>query len=101
MVVRSGNEYSDPFTLERGVRQGCPTSPLLFDIFIDDILDDIQGISIPNSEETISGICFADDTLIFGNYIEDINKKIKSIEKWMGFNYMEVNTSKCGLLLTD
>lgn len=33
MRVRIGENLTEPFRYERGVRQGCPTSPLLFDIY--------------------------------------------------------------------
>ena len=41
MRVRIENQLSEEFNYKRGVRQGCPTSPLVFDLFIDDILDKI------------------------------------------------------------
>lgn len=32
-VIRAGHEYSDPFDLAIGFREGCPSSPVCFSIF--------------------------------------------------------------------
>ncbi|KAH9246249.1 hypothetical protein BASA81_016204 [Batrachochytrium salamandrivorans] len=37
--ARAGSLLSDPFPVQRGVRQGCPLSGLLFNLFINDILE--------------------------------------------------------------
>ncbi|KAH9272027.1 hypothetical protein BASA83_005614 [Batrachochytrium salamandrivorans] len=36
--IRSGSLLSDPFPVQHGVRQGCPLSGLLFNVFINDVL---------------------------------------------------------------
>ena len=41
LEVRFGDgSMSDVYPLERGVRQGCPLSPVLFDVFIDSLFED-------------------------------------------------------------
>ncbi|KAH6592291.1 hypothetical protein BASA61_004614 [Batrachochytrium salamandrivorans] len=45
--IRSGSLLSDPFPVQRGVRQGCPLSGLLFNVFINDVFDGVAPISIP------------------------------------------------------
>lgn len=96
--IKLGTTYSEPYEYRRGVRQGCPTSPLLFDIFIDDLLENMKGVLIPQHTEKIAGFCFADDTLLLGESATDIQIKINELDAWTKQNHMEVNTSKCAVM---
>jgi len=55
--VLVAGERAPPITLERGLRQGCPASPILFDIFINDLYGrpDVRqnkwGVDIPGVPE--------------------------------------------------
>ena len=80
MRVKVGDEISTSFRLERGVRQGFLLSPMLFNIFINDILDDIKVISFPGVKEGPAWICYADGTLIFAESKNDMQLKIEAIE---------------------
>ena len=45
--VRVGTALSPAFVVQRGVAKGCPLSPLLYAIFIDPVLQDMQSLSHP------------------------------------------------------
>lgn len=68
-AVKVNGFLSDRFTLEHGCRQGCPLSPLLFDISIEPlaqlIRDDsnIKGFTINGEQHKIS--LYADDVLLY------------------------------------
>ena len=46
--VRVGSALSPAFAVQRGVAQGCPLSPLLYAVFVDPVLQDMQALSHPD-----------------------------------------------------
>ncbi|KAM0681489.1 hypothetical protein GINT2_000001, partial [Glugoides intestinalis] len=50
----------------------CPTSPQLFDIYIDDLFEQMQKIRIPLTTYKIPGICYADDTQIMATTVREM-----------------------------
>ncbi|KAH9262219.1 hypothetical protein BASA82_000720 [Batrachochytrium salamandrivorans] len=68
--ARAGSLLSDPFPVQRGVRQGCPLSGLLFNLFINDILDGVAPITVPGlprDTNPIRGLMYADDVAVFAD----------------------------------
>jgi hypothetical protein len=44
MNVKFNNAYSRFFEYKRGLRQGCPLSPILFNLFVNDIVKEVTKI---------------------------------------------------------
>ena len=42
--ARVASMLSNEFPIKRGVCQGCPLSPILFNLFINDILNDCEKV---------------------------------------------------------
>jgi len=53
--VKIDDQYSESFNIMKGVRQGCPLSPILFNLFINDIFNDFSELGIPLGESRCCG----------------------------------------------
>ena len=79
---------------EAGVPQGLAISPLLFIIFIDDLLKDLKA----NGLYTIA---FADDICGILRTANCLTKYDKIMRKYCSENNLHINEKKCGILLMD
>jgi hypothetical protein len=99
MVVRHcRNEITDAFRYERGVRQGCPASPTLFNLYINDILNKVSKTKIPGSKTEIAGLMFADDIVVIGDSMEVVGLQVQEVAEWAKKWRMVINPGKCGVL---
>ena len=70
----SGNK-SAPIMFERGILQGAPLSPLIFNLCIDYVLNSLTekevssqfGFTLVPTLDNLSSLCFADDTCLIAN----------------------------------
>lgn len=51
------NKIGSAIEYNRGVEQGCPTSPLLFNIFHNCVLDGIEPIGIDGLSKGLRALC--------------------------------------------
>ena len=85
------------FPLKSGTRQGCPLSPLLFNIVLEMLAtairaeEEIKGIQIGNKEVKLS--LFADDMILYiENPKDSIRKLLQLINKYSNVAGYKINT---------
>ncbi|KAH6586808.1 hypothetical protein BASA50_000173 [Batrachochytrium salamandrivorans] len=99
--ARAGSLLSDPFPVQRGVRQGCPLSGLLFNLFINDILDGVAPITVsglPRDTTPIRGLMYADDVAVFADSEQSLLAASTAIEQWADQWEMQFGVAKCGII---
>jgi len=101
-TVNNGN-ISDFFCPERGVRQGCPLSPILFVISVEllalEIRNNVQisGVMGKLSEHKISQ--FADDTTFFlKNSSKSVNELFRTLSRFTLVSGLKLNQDKTEVL---
>ncbi|NRA91848.1 MAG: hypothetical protein HRU26_04035, partial [Psychroserpens sp.] len=64
--IRLGQDETEYFSIEAGVRQGCVLSPILFSIFINKMAKEVMasGIGIYVTSKKIAILLYADDIVI-------------------------------------
>lgn len=104
IAVAIPSRTSAPFPLERGVRQGCPASPSLFDVYINDMATSLagHGIFVPKvvpSRGAIAGLWFADDVALLAATSPIMRELLALAQAWARRNAMSFGVSKCGLMV--
>ena len=91
-VATANGKISQEFKIERGTAQGCPLSPTLFDIYIDDLVQDLQKCQHGIQHTPV--LAYADDVLVMADTPEKLQEMIKICHDWTCKWRMKANTIK-------
>ena len=95
-------EKSDTFTIEQGVAQGCSLSPILFSVFVNDLLKEIEqtGLGIQlSSGKTVGGMLFADDFVGISDSKESLQKLLDVVYSYCSKWRLRANVSKNAVMV--
>ncbi len=84
MMVCWGNVMSDPFTVNNGVRQGGIFSPYLFNVYMDDLSNELNAYKIGcvSGNIIINHLMYADDLVLLCPYSKGLATLLKICVKY-------------------
>lgn len=94
--VRVNGFKSDWFSVTTGLRQGCILSPILFNLYINDLVSMIntecKGVDIAG--ENVCMLMYADDLVLLAKTENDLQDMLSKLSEWCNNWSIEINTSK-------
>ncbi len=97
--LRLNGISSSYFNVSSGLKQGCLLSPILLNLFLNDLILELEasGCGIDIGEEKVCILCYADDLVIISEtYIisECLQTMLDIVKQWCSKWSMAVNTNK-------
>ena len=90
------NQYSDTFSVTNGVRQGGVMSPILFTLYIDELLKELEslGLGCYVGHQFYGGLCYADDITLLAPSGLMLQKMLKVCENFGNRYFIKFNVKK-------
>ena len=103
-AVKSKNSITSFFDYTKGVRQGCPLSPILFNIYVNDLFefmnnDNDSDIFLQESEHKVNILMYADDLIILSETKEGLQKQIDKLAKYCSKWRLQINNKKTKVMI--
>ena len=86
-VVLDG-EQSRWFKVEKGLRQGCPLSPLLYSIYVMGMVEELEdsGLGVKEEEVWCGALLYADDIVLLAESPDELQRMLDTVgeyaEEW-------------------
>ena len=98
--VKSRHFLSDSIAITKGVHQGNVLSPLLFNVFINDIGDSFSETDVPNLHSfNISHLLYADDLLLLSTTAEGLQSNINKVQEFCKQWGLSINIDKTKIMI--
>jgi hypothetical protein len=85
------DRLSGGININKGVLQGSLISPLLFNLYINDLVDELSGLAF-------DVLAYADDIAVLCRNRKELDKVINTVEQWSNRNLIGVNKKKSGIM---
>jgi len=98
--VRVNSFKTEWFDVKCGLRQGCILSPLLFNLFINDLTIYLKsfGLGINIDNEKLCSLLYADDIVILTDNADELQILLNALNDWCSLNDMTVIPSKSNII---
>ena len=95
-AIKVNGKRTDFFNYTKGVRQGCPLSPLLFNLFINGIVKCVNKYNPTplKLDQNSSCLLYADDLVIFSSTREGLQKSIDAASNFFAKWNLSINYGK-------
>jgi hypothetical protein len=88
------NHLHEPINVNRGVLQGSIISPILFNLYIDDLVESLD-------QEAYEVLAYADDIAVLWKDEEQLLRVMDILEKWSINTCIGINKEKSGILIVQ
>ena len=98
--VKIGNKRTEMFTTNIGVRQGDVMSPLLFNLFINDIpsVTEVDGEMPELAGEIVNCLMYADDLVLLSTSPQKLQEQLDKLHTYCSEWHLEVNIEKTKII---
>ncbi|XP_023232450.1 uncharacterized protein LOC111632285 [Centruroides sculpturatus] len=98
--IRSSSGLTDPIPILAGVKQGCPLSPILFNLVVEPVLRMLSGLQTGYSihGRSISVLAYADDITITSPTVSGLQQQLNLLTSWAIHSGLTFNPAKCATL---
>lgn len=103
-VITVGGKSTKNINMNRGVKQGDPLSPYLFNMVVDELIckleEDIQGLPVVDGRK-VSVLGYADDLILLSDSFNDGNKQLRTAVGFFERRGMSINAGKSAAITVN
>ena len=94
--VRVNGRLTEWFKVGCGLKQGCSLSSMLFNLYINDLIENINALNmgIDIDGQKIGMLVYADDVVLLTETEDELQYLLNELNRWCDINKLEVNASK-------
>ena len=99
MCVRTADGMTAPIQCNKGVKQGCPLSPILFNLVMEPLIravDTIHSAGYTIGNHTIRSLAYADDLCILTQSTSEMQEVLQATQRASNWAGLTFNPRKCG-----